>query len=146
MTPTQPVVEDLIVTVLDKDTGEKIEGVLVEITKPDKTKFTEETDSDGRVRLPKGVLGDYEISILKVPEGKNVKVGSIGRVKLKGDVLALEVIVAGDNLGRLDTDGNFLPITGKLVWPITVFSALGLVFLAVGFMDTMKRKKEEDKE
>ncbi len=47
----------------------------------------------------------------------------------------------GGQLG--DDDSGHLPITGMVVWPITVFSILGMLFVVAGWVDNRRREEKE---
>ena len=74
----------LLITVLDEKTNEPVPNAEVEVVKPDGTKETlttdkngqvtkfTEKDSDGHYKAP---IGDYKITVVKVPDGYNVTTG-----------------------------------------------------------------------
>ena len=74
----------LLITVLDEKTGKPVPGATVEVKKPDGTTETHTTDSNGQVTKYtekdenghyKAPIGEYKITVIKVPEGYTVTVG-----------------------------------------------------------------------
>ena len=98
----------LLITVLDEKTNEPVPNAEVEVVKPDGTKETlttdkngqvtkfTEKDSDGHYKAP---IGDYKITVVKVPDGYNVTTG-------KTEVKTTEVGKVVEHIAKIGKKDN----------------------------------------
>jgi predicted nucleic acid-binding Zn-ribbon protein len=130
----------LVVEIRDEITNEPVEGAVVEITGPDGTTVKLVTNKDGKV-FGDFEAGEYVVKVVEVPEGYTVTTGKEILVTIVNDRTTEHVAAVTKPDGQLgDDESGHLPITGKLVWPITVMSILGLAMMAAGVIDNKKRK------
>ena len=85
--PTEPTTEpttrdpedgdkgNLIITVLDEKTKQPVPNATVTVKRPDGTIGTYTTDENGQIILKNIPAGEYEITVIKVPEGYDVTTG-----------------------------------------------------------------------
>ncbi len=132
---------NLIVEVLDEETGEPVEGAVVRITDSEGNSVDLVTGIDGKV-FGDFEIGDYTIEVVEVPDGYTVTTGQSTTVTLvENEVAEHQAIVSKLEGGQLgDSDSGTLPITGMLVWPISLLSILGALFMVGGVIDNRRRK------
>ena len=66
---------NLIITVTEVETGREVPGATVEVVYPDGTVKTYTTDEKGQITIKDIPVGDYSITVKKVPEGYSVTTG-----------------------------------------------------------------------
>ena len=66
---------DIILTVTDKETGEPIADVDIDVLGPDNEIITYTTDSNGKVEIRDIEVGDYYVAIADTPDGYTVETG-----------------------------------------------------------------------
>ena len=66
---------NLIITVTEVETGRVVPGATVEVVYPDGTTKTFVTDDNGQITLKDIPVGDYSITVKKVPDGYTVTTG-----------------------------------------------------------------------
>ncbi|MDO5156183.1 MAG: SpaA isopeptide-forming pilin-related protein, partial [Eubacteriales bacterium] len=69
---TDPDKGKLVVTVIDEKTNKPVPGATVEVTGPDGNKQTIVTNSNGQRVLNNRDVGNYKVTVKKVPDGYNV--------------------------------------------------------------------------
>lgn len=100
----------LTIIVRDEKTDDPVPRATVEIKYPDGTVETKVTDKNGEINYPAdpGVpTGDYEITVIDVPDGYTVTTGKTGKVTVKEDKVAKHVAkvdVSDDSTSRDDDE------------------------------------------
>ncbi|MBR6402909.1 MAG: carboxypeptidase regulatory-like domain-containing protein, partial [Eubacterium sp.] len=74
---------NLIITVLDEKTKKPVPNATVTVKRPDGTTGTYTTDENGQIILKNIPTGDYQITVIKVPEGYDVTTGKTETVKVE---------------------------------------------------------------
>lgn len=116
----------------------------MKITDPDGNSVELVTNKQGKV-LGDFEEGQYKIEVISVPDGYTVTTGKVTILTVVPDQTAKHIAeISKPDGGQLgDDESGHLPITGKLVWPITFLSVVGVLMAVIGAYDNRRRKKSE---
>ncbi len=123
-------VGNLVITVVEEETSRVVPEAEVEVIYPDKEEKTYTTDEVGRVTLKDVPVGDYTITIKKVPDGYKVSTTEVLTgtvVEGKTTEVEFKIVVTTNTDKTAKTDDPTQ--TGMLVF-VMILSAAGIIFLA----------------
>ena len=132
-------VGNLVITVVEEETSRVVPEAEVEVIYPDKEEKTYTTDEVGRVTLKDVPVGDYTITIKKVPDGYKVSTtevltGTVVEGKTTEVEFKIVVTTNTDKTAKTDDPTE----TGMLVF-VMILSAAGIIFL----VDRKRKNRNE---
>ena len=106
----------LEIIVRDEETGEAVAGAVVKVTAPSGTVTEYTTDSEGRVLIENTVVGTYEVSISRVPDGYHVTIGDSASVDVVANTISTHIVeINTSSLDRQPATGDTMNLASLLL-------------------------------